>query len=142
MLWLIGADMQPDRDRVVRVEDWSICGSEQIGHANCNQECGCTSMHRRIQGNFFGHPDVLDGSEAVSGRIVDCNEEQGILFSKHTAYTLGRIDPCFLKWMRESAPVDDRSPNASADAIASLFFYWVKQLRRKGRKPKKARKSS
>ena len=88
---------------VVRLEMWSVGFEENDGFK------APETLRRILVGFCYGHPEKPDGTRIQTSAIVEANGR--LITTRSRVYRLGRIDPKYRKFLRDTAyPFDPKHP--------------------------------
>ena len=82
---------------IARLDNWAC-----TAHGGPFQAPELVSL--RLTGRVTGHPNLrhLDGKEIITSSVVGTSGRT--VTTKNTLYRLGKIDPCYRKWLKENRP--------------------------------------
>ncbi len=80
----------------VVMQNWSVC--EAPGG---NPFIAPERRAKKLQGLVYGHPEFPDGSQIMTSDIVEHDYANKTVRTRNTVYTLGKIDPGFVQYMRD-----------------------------------------
>lgn len=79
----------------VVMENWSICDAPGADPYQPPER-----RAKMLQGYVHGHPDFEDGSQIMTSMIVEHDYPNRTVRTKNTVYTLGKIDPGYVDYMK------------------------------------------
>ena len=90
-------------NNIVRLEQWSVCGSPQDSHL------APEVRPRMLNGKVYGHPRFSDGAQITTSVIISA---QGLVVTCHSRkYKLGVMSPGYAEYLRQNGiSIDPSNP--------------------------------